>query len=120
MANPHSTRHGYTGGTKPFPHCTGKMTVIAYLNHESPKKHFSALKGPQDLKSDQGHLLPHRGARNQEIPRLEIPKARGRQSWRFPARAQISQNFTVKTSPEGSERFDVGGSSVIGLGCGRQ
>lgn len=65
----------------------------------------------------------HRGARSQEIPRQEVPKAKGRQSYRFPAkaaRAQISQNFCVKISLEGSERFGVGGSSVTELRCGRQ
>lgn len=33
----------------------------------------------------------HRGARSQETPRLEVPKAKGRRSYRVPAKAAGAQ-----------------------------
>lgn len=78
------------------------------------------------------HLLPHRRWLQFALGCKEPgnPQTGGSQSKRQ-ARAtgpqlrqlgnnQISQNFSVKTSLEGSESLDVGGSSVTELRCGRQ
>lgn len=130
MPTPHSTRHWYTGGTKPFPHCTRKMRAIAYLNHKSPSilmhsrgLRISNLIRDTDLAVPQEVAPVYTGVQSPDwrFPKQKAGRAPGSQL-RQPGHRnnQISQKFSVKTSLEGSENFDVGGSSVIELRCGRQ